>query len=346
MVSHERTVTAAFVPFLLVLSWLACRAGASARPPSAADLARNLQRKYEQVRDFSADFEHVYEGGVLRKKVTERGTLLVKKPGMMRWTYTSPEKKEFVSDGRTLYSYVPEDQQVIVSAVPPADEASSPALFLAGKGNIQRDFTPRLAAAAGLAAVGGRPRSWCPGRRSASTTGSSWSSTAPRCRSGGWSRPTPRGEPPRSSSRSLRENVGLPDKAFTFTIPRGVDVVTDGSRTVDRPAESTAPRAGRAVLKAVLRPAAALALASLAAACATTSALRKGRDAEQAQDYDRAVAQYTKALKEKPDNADAQDVARAGEAAGLRVPLQQRPAACRGRQAGGGARRTTRSPPS
>ena len=28
----------------------------------------------------------------------------------------------------------------------------------------------------------------------------------------------------------LRENVGLPDKAFAFTIPRGVDIVTDGSR--------------------------------------------------------------------------------------------------------------------
>jgi outer membrane lipoprotein-sorting protein len=28
----------------------------------------------------------------------------------------------------------------------------------------------------------------------------------------------------------LRENVGLPDKAFAFTIPRGVDVITDGSR--------------------------------------------------------------------------------------------------------------------
>ncbi len=151
VVSHERTVTATFVPFLLVLSWLAA-APAPQPAPSAVDLARNLQQKYEQVRDFSADFEHIYEGGVLRKKLTERGTLLVKKPGMMRWVYTSPEKKEFVSDGRTLYAYVPADKQVIVSTVPPADEASSPAMFLAGKGSIQRDFTPRIAAAAGLAA--------------------------------------------------------------------------------------------------------------------------------------------------------------------------------------------------
>ncbi len=144
-------MTPASVPLLVVLSSLAA-VPPPQTAPSAADLARNLQRKYNQVRDFSADFEHIYEGGVLRKKLTERGTLLVKKPGMMRWIYTAPEKKEFVSDGRTLWSYMPADRQVIIGTVPPADEASSPAMFLAGKGSIQRDFTPRLAAAAGLAA--------------------------------------------------------------------------------------------------------------------------------------------------------------------------------------------------
>ena len=151
MVSHERAVTGASVPLLLVLSWLAAVPPPQAAP-SATDLARNLQQKYDQVRDFSADFEHMYEGGVLRKKLTERGTLLVKKPGMMRWVYTTPEKKEFVSDGRTLWSYVPADKQVIIGTVPPADEVSSPAMFLAGRGSIQRDFTARIAAAAGLAA--------------------------------------------------------------------------------------------------------------------------------------------------------------------------------------------------
>ena len=54
------------------------------------------------------------------------------------------------------------------------------------------------------------------------------------------------------------------------------------------------------------RAAGLLTLAALVAAgCATTSAMRKGRDAEQAQDYDRAVVQYTVALKEKPDSVDA-----------------------------------------
>jgi outer membrane lipoprotein-sorting protein len=28
----------------------------------------------------------------------------------------------------------------------------------------------------------------------------------------------------------IRENVGLPDRTFTFTIPRGVDVITDAGK--------------------------------------------------------------------------------------------------------------------
>ncbi len=109
------------------------------RPP-ADDLARALQQRYDGIRDFSADFVHTYQGGVLRRKATERGKVLIKKPGKMRWTYEAPEDKLFVSDGVKMYSYVPADRQVVVTTLPPDSQATSPALFLAGKGNL----VPRL----------------------------------------------------------------------------------------------------------------------------------------------------------------------------------------------------------
>ena len=105
---------------------------AGGRPP--AELAQALQKRYATIEDFSADFVHAYQGGVLRKRITERGHLLVKKPGKMRWEYTSPEHKLFVSDGVKMYSYIPQDKEVIVATVPQADEAATPALFLAGAG--------------------------------------------------------------------------------------------------------------------------------------------------------------------------------------------------------------------
>ena len=116
--------------------------------PDASDpaaLARAVQARYDRVRDFTADFTHTYTGGVLKKQVVERGTIQVKKPGRMRWRYTNPEEKLFVSDGRQIYSYVPADRQVIVSPMPAEDRATTAALFLTGKGDLARDFTAKPA---------------------------------------------------------------------------------------------------------------------------------------------------------------------------------------------------------
>ena len=197
--------------------------------PTAAELAQSLQKKYDTIRDFSADFTHTYKSGALRKQLTEKGRLLIKKPGKMRWTYTTPEEKLFVSDGVKVYSYIRQDKQVIVSTVPKDDTASAPALFLAGKGNLVRDFTSsRVEAPAGSApgttALKLVPKTPQPDydwlillvdgtltlRGLISTDAQGGTSTF--------------------SFANLKENIGLADKEFTFQMPRGVDVVTDASR--------------------------------------------------------------------------------------------------------------------
>jgi outer membrane lipoprotein carrier protein len=197
--------------------------GAQDQP--AGELARALQRKYDGVRDFSADFVHAYEGGVLRKQITERGHVLIKKPGKMRWEYTAPETKTFVSDGVKMYSYIPQDKQVIVASVPAQDEATTPALFLAGKGDLARDFTSSLVQAppgmpAGLRALKLVPKS--PQRDY------DWLILAIDPASltiRGLVTVDAQGGKSTFSFANLKENVGLADKDFAFTIPRGVDVV-------------------------------------------------------------------------------------------------------------------------
>ena len=209
----------------LTLSLPPTSTGAQVRPTAEA-LARSLQQRYDRVRDFSADFVHTYRGGVLRKQATERGTMAVKKPGKMRWVYSAPEKKTFVSDGVKIYSYIPQDRQVIVSNVPTGDEAPTAVMFLAGKGSMTRDFSPSDG-------EGGPAGTWAlklvPRRaereydalvlfvdpvslqiRALTTTDSQ----------GGESTFT---------FSNMKENQGLTDKDFAFRIPRGVDVITDGS---------------------------------------------------------------------------------------------------------------------
>lgn len=125
---------------------MAARPGPAQDPrPPAVELARALQLRYAAVQDFAADFVHIYEGGVLKRQSRERGKVLIKKPGKMKWTYEEPERKVFVSDGREIYSYIPADRQVMISPVP-VEPATTPALFLAGKGDLLRDFNVRHAA--------------------------------------------------------------------------------------------------------------------------------------------------------------------------------------------------------
>lgn len=194
--------------------------------PAPDALAKSLQQRYQGIRDFSASFTHSYRGGVLRTQTTESGTVAVKKPGLMRWVYTSPEKKEFVSDGEKIYSYLPQDRQVIVNDVP-ADQAATPALFLAGKGDIARDFTAAAADSPlpGAVALKLTPRRSEPDYQylivALDPSTLQIRALTTRDHQGGDST---------LIFTNMKENRGLSDKDFAFRIPRGVDVITDGTR--------------------------------------------------------------------------------------------------------------------
>ncbi|PLX98306.1 MAG: hypothetical protein C0623_13370 [Desulfuromonas sp.] len=64
-----------------------------------------------------------------------------------RWEYDFPTRQEIVSDGRTMWVYIPENNQVIESDVSRVSQARSqdPLTFLTGLGNLSRDFLVRWA---------------------------------------------------------------------------------------------------------------------------------------------------------------------------------------------------------
>jgi len=193
--------------------------------PSADALARALQQRYQTIKDFSADFVHTYKGGVLRTQTSERGTVKIKKPGKMRWVYTAPERKEFVSDGVKIYSHLPQDRQVMVSDVPPDSDASTPAMFLSGKGDIARDFTASIVQSPVPDAIGLKLTPKRPEAQydyfivATSQPGLQIRALATHDRQGGDSV---------IAFMNLKENQGIPDKEFAFRIPKGADVITNG----------------------------------------------------------------------------------------------------------------------
>ncbi len=214
------------LPFVQAVALFAAVAPQAPARPAAQDVATALQKKYDTIHDFTADFVHDSEGGLLRKKQSERGFVQVKKPGKMRWDYKSPEAKTFVSDGHRIYLHVPADNQVIVSPVPEQDQATTAVLFLVGKGNLTRDFTVSYVEGGGSDTYALRLDPKLPERDY------DWLQVVVdrqtlRIRS--LSAADSQGGRSTFTFSNFKENVGVPDKTFVFKIPRGADVTNHGA---------------------------------------------------------------------------------------------------------------------
>jgi outer membrane lipoprotein carrier protein len=211
--------------FFFVAIFLSAALAPQPGTPSAPEIAAALQKRYDTVHDFSADFTHQHQGGLLRRKTVEQGSLLVKKPGKMRWEYKTPEKKLFVSDGAKIYFYEPAANQVTVSDFPRGDQAASAALFLTGQGNLSRDFTATFTETApadtyGLHLTPKTPQAeydWLELVVDRQTL--QIRSLTAADKEGGRST---------FEFANVKENVGIADKTFVFQIPRGAEVIHAG----------------------------------------------------------------------------------------------------------------------
>jgi outer membrane lipoprotein carrier protein len=101
-------------------------------------IAGRVDQRYNNLQSLEAQFTETYRGtGISR---VESGTLLLKKPGKMRWDYREPRAKLFVSDGKTAWFYVPGEQQVRRAPVKKLDDLRSPLRYLLGKTKLEKEF--------------------------------------------------------------------------------------------------------------------------------------------------------------------------------------------------------------
>ena len=103
------------------------------------DVLSEIQSRYESTNDLEASFLQEYIGKVMKKPQKGEGKVYFKKKGMMRWDYRVPNQK-LISNGETLWFYQPEENQVFVSDVSKVIKEKTPLAFLAGEGNLSRDF--------------------------------------------------------------------------------------------------------------------------------------------------------------------------------------------------------------
>lgn len=102
-------------------------------------LIHGVEHRYNQARTLTVDFAETYSiAGHNRRP--ESGTLVLRKPGRMRWTYTQPSGKLFVSDGQHVFLYTAADNRVERSTLKSTDDLRAPMAFLLGKLDLKKEF--------------------------------------------------------------------------------------------------------------------------------------------------------------------------------------------------------------
>lgn len=187
-------------------------------PPSLDTTLKRLQQRYDCSRSLQANFDETLNspGGMAR---TRKGTVYFRKVGRMRWEFAAPSEGTVVSDGKTVYDYEKDLNQVVELPVDRALKSSATA-FLLGLGNIRRDFKvsmPPVSAGDGLIHViltpkgGGDTMELGLDPKSYDIVNFKLTNQV--------------GGVTELKFSDIRINLALDDSLFSFTVPDGADIV-------------------------------------------------------------------------------------------------------------------------
>ena len=102
-------------------------------------MLKGIEQRYNSAKTLQVQFSETYSiSGRPRK--SESGWLTLRKPGRMRWDYTAPAGKLFLSDGKSVYLYTPEAHRVEKAPLKESEDMRAPLAFLLGKLDFIKEF--------------------------------------------------------------------------------------------------------------------------------------------------------------------------------------------------------------
>ena len=182
--------------------------------------AERMHAFLEDVHSLKADFVQVVLDSNLKQVKQSNGTLTIKRPGRFRWDYLKPNPEIIVADGKRLWLYDVDLQQVTVK---PLNDtlAASPAVLLSGSNDVEKSFSvDDLGEKDGLEWVDLKPK----------VKDTDFEDVRLGFKDGDISVMELKdnlGSTTRITFSDLRRNVDVADDAFKFTPPKGADVIGD-----------------------------------------------------------------------------------------------------------------------
>jgi outer membrane lipoprotein carrier protein len=102
-------------------------------------LLKSVESRYNRAKTLQVVFHEEYtpQGKPGRQ---ESGTLMLRKPRLMRWDYEQPKGKLCVSDGKYFWIYTPSENRVEQMKFQETEDLRAPLAFLLGKLNFDKEF--------------------------------------------------------------------------------------------------------------------------------------------------------------------------------------------------------------
>lgn len=194
---------------------------------AAGELAAKLQESYDKTADLRADFTQDSLVKAMNISRQGSGTLVIKKPGLLRYTYEKPDRQEIIVKGDELVMYMPGSKQAVKRKLDRAAMDKTPATFLAGLGKITDSFKVDFQKPAGKDKAGNyilvmKPRGNGMGIKDITLT-------VDPATYGilGFSFVEESGNVNTFALKNIRINQGVKDSAFDFKLPGGVKIITE-----------------------------------------------------------------------------------------------------------------------
>jgi outer membrane lipoprotein carrier protein len=208
-------------PARIVLGALLCAWSTLAQAVAVEEVVRHVQERIDATKDLSAMVEQELVVASAGKTMHAKGTVAFKRPGKMRWSLSDGSTQVIVADGKTLWFYQPDEQQVLTAPFQAAFRSSTPISFLTGVGRLSEDFDVTLAGEGdGVVRLALKPRKGEGelGRLQLSVDARSYDIVGAEI-------VDPLGNTTRLRFTDLRRNTGLDEAQFHFVVPPGVDVI-------------------------------------------------------------------------------------------------------------------------
>lgn len=106
---------------------------------SLSEILDGIENKYHHAA-FATDFNQSSTLKAMQITDTASGHAVFKYPGMMKWEYDTPEKQSIITDGKRLWIYRPDDNQVTIGAFPSLFGEGRGAGFLSNIGDLRKQF--------------------------------------------------------------------------------------------------------------------------------------------------------------------------------------------------------------